>query len=128
MIMGASQFLAFYFSAGLCASMAAFLGRLGSSGGVKSLGASGALLGCFAALAVNLPDLQVSLLFLPNFSFALSDLLAAAMLLDVAGILFRWRVFDHYAHLGGALFGCAYAAYGQSIWRRRRQLLKNDRP
>jgi len=25
--------------------------------------------------------------------------------LDVAGLLFRWKLFDHAAHLGGSLFG-----------------------
>ena len=25
-------------------------------------------------------------------------------LVDVAGLLFRWRLFDHAAHLGGTLF------------------------
>ena len=25
--------------------------------------------------------------------------------LDVAGLVFRWKLFDHGAHLGGTLFG-----------------------
>lgn len=29
---------------------------------------------------------------------------AAMALVDVAGLLFRWRLFDHAAHLGGTLF------------------------
>lgn len=31
--------------------------------------------------------------------------LKGLMALDTIGILLRWKIFDHAAHLGGALFG-----------------------
>lgn len=32
------------------------------------------------------------------------------------GLVRGWRVFDHVAHLGGALFGLFYYVYGAAIW------------
>ena len=51
-------------------------------------------------------------MFAPCPEFVLSERLlllvgygvAAMALVDVAGLLFRWRLFDHAAHLGGTLF------------------------
>lgn len=31
------------------------------------------------------------------------------------------RMFDHWAHLGGAAFGVAYYAYGPSFWKNLRR-------
>lgn len=37
------------------------------------------------------------------------------ILLDSMGLVLGWRLFDHAAHLGGSLFGLAYA-YGGEAW------------
>lgn len=51
--------------------------------------------------------------------------LKALVAIDTAGLILGWRLFDHAAHLGGALFGVWYVAYGHKlIWRRREPLVK----
>ena len=77
-------------------------------GGI-SLGASGAIYGLVGLLTWTLPHVQSHIIFLPFFHTDLRTLLGGFMLLDIAGIVFGWRVFNHWAHLGGALFGLAYA-------------------
>lgn len=41
---------------------------------------------------------------------------AGMVVLDTLGLLFRWRIFDHAAHLGGAAFGYLYYYYGNDLW------------
>jgi membrane associated rhomboid family serine protease len=53
--MGAYQFTAFYLTAGIASSLVTFLGRLGRPTGGRSLGASGAVIACFAATALRHP-------------------------------------------------------------------------
>lgn len=37
--------------------------------------------------------------------------------IDLAGVLLGWRIFDHAAHLGGALFGLFWCHFGsQNVW------------
>ena len=83
-------------------------GLRGGRGGI-SIGASGAIYGLVGVLAWTLPHLQSHIIFLPMFSADLRTLLGGFMLLDVAGIVLGWRTFNHWAHLGGALFGILYA-------------------
>lgn len=51
---------------------------------------------------------------------AMSTLLPCMMGLDAVGALLRWRVLDHWGHLGGAAFGVAYATVGLGLWERWR--------
>ena len=51
---------------------------------------------------------------------AMSTLLPCMMGLDALGAVLRWRVLDHLGHLGGALFGVAYAYFGIGLWERWR--------
>lgn len=44
-------------------------------------------------------------MFLPMFKFAAEDALIGIMLFDILGLALGWKMFDHAAHLGGALFG-----------------------
>ena len=39
------------------------------------------------------------------YHLLLFQALIGIIALDTAGILFRWQLFDHAAHLGGVLFG-----------------------
>lgn len=41
---------------------------------------------------------------------------AGMVAFDVIGLLFRLRLFDHAAHLGGAAFGYFYYYYGSHSW------------
>ena len=34
------------------------------------------------------------------------------------------RVFDHYAHLGGAAFGALYYAYGDEFWTLMKEMYR----
>ena len=53
--MGACQFTAFYLTAGIASSLVTYLGRLGRPTGGRSLGASGAVIACFAIAALQHP-------------------------------------------------------------------------
>ncbi|KAF9159891.1 hypothetical protein DFQ26_006084 [Actinomortierella ambigua] len=124
--MGREQFLAFYLTTGMTASLVSHLftvaGRTAWLAMVPSLGASGALFGCVSATAYMHPDASVFLIFLPFFPIKIPFALGAMMGLDLVGILRGWRTFDHYAHLAGATFGLAYLYGGQThIWNRCQQ-------
>eukprot|EP00884_Botryococcus_braunii_P010344 jgi/Botrbrau1/19310/Bobra.0073s0048.2 len=125
-VMAAPQTGALYMSAGLFSSLASHLGGLlGVRGTVSSsVGASGAIYGCAAATAVLYPDLQAGIIFIPGFHMPLSSLFPLLLGVDVLGVLLRWRLFDHWGHLGGALFGYMYTKYGQTIiWEQRDRIM-----
>ncbi|KAI0316519.1 hypothetical protein OF83DRAFT_1126254 [Amylostereum chailletii] len=52
----------------------------------------------------------------PAWRGTLPVALSGALAFDLAGLVFGWRRFDHAAHVGGALFGACYHAYGFAIW------------
>lgn len=122
--MGKEQFLGFYLSAGVAASFASHLLKaIRRSPGI-SLGASGALMGALAFFCMSNPKSELSIIFLPQFSFSAENGLKGLMALDTVGILLRWKVFDHAAHLGGALFGMFWYQWGQQIfWARRHEVM-----
>jgi len=103
--MGKEQFLGFYLSAGVAASFASHVLKTITRTPGISLGASGALMGALAFFCLSNPKSELSIIFLPDFSFTAENGLKGLMAIDTLGILLRWRVFDHAAHLGGALFG-----------------------
>jgi rhomboid-like protein len=41
---------------------------------------------------------------------------AGMVAFDIIGLLFRLKLFDHAAHLGGAAFGYFYYYNGSDIW------------
>ncbi len=87
---------------------------------IPSLGASGAILAVLAMFAAASPDSRLTIVFLPMITVAASTGLKGLMMLDAAGIVSGWRLFDHAAHLGGALFGLAWFHGGaNAVWGRR---------
>lgn len=54
-VLGPEQFMAFFISAGMASSLTSYIGRLRSFKGGYSLGASGAVYACFAAVAILYP-------------------------------------------------------------------------
>lgn len=56
-ILGAEQFVAVFLTAGMVSSLTSYAGRLRSLKGGHSLGASGAVYACFAAIALLYPGL-----------------------------------------------------------------------
>jgi len=81
-----------------------------------SLGASGAVYAAATMTALAFPDAHISPLFLPSVEVPTQWGMGAIVLMDIVGILRGWRLFDHYAHLGGAAFGAFYYVYGPAWW------------
>jgi len=77
-----------------------------------SLGASGAIYGAVAMTVMAMPETHVTLIFLPWFPIPSQVGFAGAITLDILGIIRGWKIFDHWAHLGGAMAGIAYFFYG----------------
>ena len=125
-IMGSEQLAAFYITGGCFSSLASHYFKVASrAGAVASLGASGALLAVLAACCVKRPDAQLQIIFLPFLTFSAQAGLMGVIALDVCGLLFKWRLFDHAAHLGGNLFGCWYVTYGHTyLWDQRAPLIR----
>jgi rhomboid-like protein len=105
-----AQFLAFYLNAGVASSMLSHLVKARRGIVSPSLGASGAIYGVAAATTFLAPFTRLQFIFFPFVSFPAYTLLPAILALDVAGVLLRWRRFDHVAHIGGALAGVAQIA------------------
>jgi len=121
--LGREQFLAFYTTAGLAASMGSHLYKAWQRDAARSLGASGALFGVAGACA-HIPDVKVSLIFLPFHSFSLDSALPFVMAFDAVGLWKGWHTFDHAAHLSGAASGyLLYTLSTRHIWSRRRRIL-----
>ncbi|XP_056328620.1 presenilins-associated rhomboid-like protein, mitochondrial isoform X2 [Danio aesculapii] len=124
-LLGREQFLALYLSGGVISTFVSYVfktatGRLG-----PSLGASGSIMTVLAAVCTKIPEAKLGIVLLPVVSFSAGNALKALVALDIAGLLFGWRFFDHAAHLGGALFGVWYIGYGhEMIWRKREPLIK----
>ncbi|KAG2048076.1 hypothetical protein BDR06DRAFT_963174 [Suillus hirtellus] len=83
---------------------------------LPSLGASGAIYAAVTVSALAFPDAQVSLIFPPFVSIPIQAGVGGLVILDMIGIIRGWRMFDHYAHLGGAAFGAVYYMYGPQWW------------
>lgn len=124
-LLGKEQFLAFYASAGVISSMMSYVCKTASGRFHPSLGASGAVMAVLAAVCTKVPDAKLSILFLPMVTFTAGNALKVLVAVDVAGLFLGWRLLDHAAHLGGAVFGVWYVAYGHKlVWRRREPLVK----
>lgn len=124
-LLGKEQFLAVYLSAGVISTMVSYVCKTATGRFYPSLGASGAVIAVLAAVCTKVPEAKLGIIFLPMVTFTAGNALKALVAIDTAGLLLGWRLFDHAAHLGGALFGVWYVAYGHKlIWRRREPLVK----
>ncbi|KAF3858324.1 hypothetical protein F7725_011525 [Dissostichus mawsoni] len=124
-ILGREQFLAFYLSAGVISNMVSYTCKTATRSLHPSLGASGAVMAVLAAVCANVPEAKLGIILLPMVTFTAGNALKALIAMDTAGLVLGWRMFDHAAHLGGALFGVWYVAYGHKlIWRKREPLVK----
>ncbi|TFK25573.1 hypothetical protein FA15DRAFT_668269 [Coprinopsis marcescibilis] len=93
---------------------------------LPSLGASGAVYAAVTMTALAFPDSQVALFIPPSYPINIQTAVGGLVALDMIGILRGWRMFDHWAHLGGAAFGCVYYAYGPSFWQGMRVIFPID--
>lgn len=104
-VFGKEQFLAFYLSSGVFASLGSLAYKVLTGVAQGSVGASGAILGIIASHCLLFPSSQIQIVFLPFFAFSAASAIKGVMALDFAGMLFRWSFFDHAGHFFGALFG-----------------------
>ncbi|XP_025065579.1 presenilins-associated rhomboid-like protein, mitochondrial isoform X2 [Alligator sinensis] len=102
---GQEQFMAVYLSAGVFSSFVSYVSKMVTGRFDPSLGASGAIMTVLAAVCTKMPEVQLAIVFLPMFTFTAGNALKAVIAMDTAGLVLGWRLFDHAAHLGGALFG-----------------------
>ncbi|XP_055611124.1 presenilins-associated rhomboid-like protein, mitochondrial [Uranotaenia lowii] len=123
--LGREQFLGMYLSAGVIASFASHVLKTVTRQPGLSLGASGAIMAVLAYVCTQYPDTQLSIIFLPMFTFSAGAAIKVIMGLDLAGVMLGWKVFDHAAHLGGAMFGVFWAWYGsQRVWPLREHFVR----
>nr|KIR88572.1 rhomboid-like protein [Cryptococcus tetragattii IND107] len=90
---------------------------------LPSLGASGAIYAALTLTACSFPDSSVGIIFIPFLSIPIGWGVGGMVAMDLLGLIRGWRLFDHVAHLAGALFGFVYFAYGREIWAGTRRLL-----
>ena len=108
---GPKRFLQFYVICGLVAGTAHLLLSDGSA-----IGASGAVMGVFAAFAYLFPNTPLYLMFIP-IPIKAKWLMPALILVDVFGAVAPQQGDNiaHWAHIGGALAGLALVM----IWNKR---------
>ncbi|XP_069474350.1 presenilin-associated rhomboid-like protein, mitochondrial [Ambystoma mexicanum] len=124
-LLGPEQFMAVYLSAGVISSFASYAAKMATGRFGPSLGASGAIMTVLAAVCTKMPEAKLAIIFLPMFTFTAASALKGIMALDTAGLILGWRIFDHAAHLGGAIFGIWYVTYGHELmWKKREPLVK----
>lgn len=54
---------------------------------------------------MKIPDARLSIIFMPFIQFSAQHAVYGLIAFDLLGLIFRFRMFDHAAHLGGTLFG-----------------------
>ncbi|XP_056148570.1 presenilins-associated rhomboid-like protein, mitochondrial [Lampris incognitus] len=124
-LLGREQFLAVYLSAGVISTMVSYMCKTATGRIYPSLGASGAVMTVLAAVCTKVPEAKLGIILLPMVTFTAGNALKALIAVDTMGLVLGWRLLDHAAHLGGALFGIWYVAYGHKlIWRKREPLVK----
>ncbi|XP_043500474.1 presenilins-associated rhomboid-like protein, mitochondrial [Polistes fuscatus] len=122
--LGKEQFLALYLSSGVISNFASHFYKVAFGLPGLSLGASGAIMGILGFVCTEYPDTRLAIFFLPMFTFTASMAIKVTMTLDFTGCMLGWKYFDHAAHLGGALFGIFWQAWGNAnIWRKREPVL-----
>ncbi|KAF1770282.1 hypothetical protein GCK72_002100 [Caenorhabditis remanei] len=115
--MGPEQFWSFYITAAVVSSFVSLLDKAVMRSGIRALGASGAILAVLTYTCMQIPDARLSLIFVPNFDFSAKHAVYGIIAFDLLGLLLRFRLFDHAAHLGGSLFGVGYALFLQeALW------------
>ncbi|CAL8312912.1 presenilins-associated rhomboid-like protein, mitochondrial isoform X1 [Gadus morhua] len=124
-LLGREQFIAVYLSAGAISNMVSYCCKTATGRLYPSLGASGAVMTVLAAVCAKVPEAKLGIILLPMVTFTAGNALKALIAIDTAGLVMGWRYLDHAAHLGGALFGVWYVAYGHKvIWRNREPFVK----
>jgi len=83
-----------------------YLGGINAKFNGAMLGASGAIMGLFAAFAFLYPNMQLRIFFVPYPIKAKYFMLISMMVeLSLGVTKFEWDNIAHFAHIGGAIFG-----------------------
>ncbi|XP_031828947.1 rhomboid family intramembrane serine protease rho-7 isoform X2 [Nomia melanderi] len=123
--LGKEQFTALYLTSAVVSSFMSNLCKTAFGVCSPSLGASGAIMGILGFTCTEFPNIYISIIFLPMYTFAAGTAIKFLMGVDLLGILCRWQIFDHAAHLGGVLFGIFWQAWGyENIWQKREPIFK----
>nr|CAG4645588.1 EOG090X07NR [Lynceus sp. MCZ IZ 141354] len=123
--MGKEQLSAFYLSGGVISAFASLAVKVLTNKPGSSLGASGAIMGILGYFCTVHSNSQLGIAFIPNFTFSADTGIKAIIFFDALGLVLGWKLFDHAAHLGGALFGIAWAYYGENlVWGNRGIIMK----
>uniref|UniRef100_K1QL08 G-protein coupled receptors family 2 profile 2 domain-containing protein n=1 Tax=Magallana gigas TaxID=29159 RepID=K1QL08_MAGGI len=78
----------------------------------------GAMCAIIGVVGCAFPDSRFSIAFLDQIyphSFSAKSGILALLTFDTLGLVLRWKMFDHAAHLGGTLFGIFYITYGADM-------------
>jgi len=111
--LGPRRYLGFLAASAVAASLAYLLFAVLGNRVYPMLGASGAVMGVLAYVALRAPNLTVLLFFvLPIRMWVLA---LGAIVLDLLGALSVDSNVAHTAHLGGALYGLLYFRYGARV-------------
>lgn len=111
--LGVDQFNAMFFTGGLVSSLVSLIHKSATKCPIRALGASGAICAALVYTCSKMPDARLNIVFLPMFTFSAENAVYGLILFDFLGLVFKWRLFDHAAHLGGSFFGLFYATYGE---------------
>ncbi|KHN80036.1 Presenilins-associated rhomboid-like protein, mitochondrial [Toxocara canis] len=103
--LGLDQFMAFYLTAASVSSLTSLAHKCAIGSSVRALGASGAILAVLAYTCTRVPDARLQIVFIPALNFSAQSAVIGLVIFDLAGLVLRFRLFDHAAHLGGTLFG-----------------------
>lgn len=122
-LLGPEQVIGLYLSAGAVSSLTSVAHRLLIKSPATSLGASGALFGVISYICTKSPDSGLLVFFIP---VAAGVAIKSLMLLDTVGLIAKWKLFDHAAHLGGASFGMWYAMKGEELFHHHKASVINS--
>ncbi|XP_066591060.1 presenilin-associated rhomboid-like protein, mitochondrial isoform X2 [Prorops nasuta] len=119
------QFMALYLCSGVFSSFTSHLYKVATGTLTTSVGASGAILGILAYICSQYPNIEMHVIFLPMFTITGGMALKGLMTLDTVGMIAGWKIFDHAAHLGGAIFGIMWYNWGNAhIWQKREPIIQ----
>lgn len=107
-MLGSWRFLGLYLAAGIAGNLGYVLFCLGTGSDIPALGASGAIYGVFACLAILAPHIKVYIFMIVPLKIFYAFLLYAAI--DIIFLNSNDSI-AHAAHLAGAVVGVAFALY-----------------
>ena len=117
-VWGGKRFLLFYLICGVGAAAIHLLVEYLTGNGSEAVGASGAIMGIFAAFAYLFPNTELFILFIP-FPIKAKWAVIGMAAIDLFGGLTGSDNVAHFAHLGGALTGIILVLIWNKTGRQR---------